>query len=83
MYGARKAEMSDERGEWTVESADAWRKRKQGLSDERVKRKGHVGSESCFFGFTNGIQTLKCDNFLVKHPFVIPFAPIRSLQREL
>jgi hypothetical protein len=76
--------MSDERGEWTVESADAWRKRKQGPSDERVKGEGHVGSVSeLFFGFTNGIQTLKCDNFLVKHPFVIPFAPVRSLQREL
>jgi hypothetical protein len=42
MCGVRKAETSDERGEWTVESADAWRKRKQGLSDERVKRKGYV-----------------------------------------
>jgi hypothetical protein len=78
--GARKTEMSDERGEWIVESADTWHKRKREPSDERVKEKGHVGSVSkLFFLFTNSIRTLKCDNFLVKHPFVIPFAPARSL----
>jgi hypothetical protein len=67
-----------------VESANVWRKRKQGPSDERVKGEDHVGSVSeLFFLFTNVIQTLKYDNFLVKYPFVIPFAPVRSLQREL
>jgi hypothetical protein len=38
-----------------------------------------VVCQSCAFGFTNDIQTLKYDNFLVKHPFVIPFTPVRSL----
>jgi hypothetical protein len=67
-----------------MESVDEWRKRKPGPSDERVKGEGHVASVSeLFFLFTNGIQTLKYDNFLTKHPFVIPFAPVRSLQREL
>jgi hypothetical protein len=77
--GARKAETSDKREEWTVESVDAWHKRKHGPSDKRVKGEGHVGCVRAVFLFTNGIQTLKCDNLLVKHPFVILFAPVRLL----
>jgi hypothetical protein len=54
--GVRKAETSDERGEWIVKSAGTWRKRKQEPSDERVKGEGHVGLyQSCFFLFINGI----------------------------
>jgi hypothetical protein len=51
MRGVRKAETSDERGEWTVESADAWRKQKPRPSDERGKGEGHVGSVSELFFF--------------------------------
>jgi hypothetical protein len=66
---------SVESGQWKVRTHDA-----SGPSDERVKGEGHVDSVSeLFFGFINGIKTLKCNNFLVKHPFVIPFASICSL----
>jgi hypothetical protein len=78
--GSRKVETSDEHGEWTVESADAWQ------AEARIERRACEGRGSrgfcvrdVLFGFTNDIQTLKCGNFLVKYPFVIPFAPARSL----
>jgi hypothetical protein len=32
-------------------------------------------TDPVFFAYTSGIQTLKYDNFLEKHLFLIPFAP--------
>jgi hypothetical protein len=48
------------------------------------RRAGHVlYVRSSFLTFANCIQTLKYDNFLVNHLFLIPFAPLRSLWRDL
>jgi hypothetical protein len=63
-----------------VKSADAWQT--EARTERRVcEGRGSRGFcvRAVLFGFTNGIQTLKCDNFFVKYPFVIPFAPARSL----
>jgi hypothetical protein len=40
-------------------------------------------SDSVFVKYSYATQTLKCDNFLIKHLFLISFAPLRSLRRYL
>jgi hypothetical protein len=61
--------------------------KKSGVTDVGEEREAHACvrsmSDSVFVKYLYATQTLKYDNFLIKHLFLIPFAPLRSLRRDL